>query len=197
MPGARVHQRALLGLVGRDHDRREGLAELALQHVPGGLHRPARRQARLEIGAQREAHERRVWQRLATVPGDVAEEDRDATVLEREHVIEVSARTGACRRTVGRRGGHRADSSRQHRQQRGLQQTHVLEQLLALALQSPRARRRQTRAQPHRRRERQQQADEHPHGHRHHRHDLRDRSRQRRGARGRAALRGSADGCGA
>ena len=59
----------------------------------------------------------------------------------REHVVEVTPRAGAVGRPVGRRGADRAEVLRGLRQQRCLQQTDVLQQFAALALQSPRAQR--------------------------------------------------------
>ncbi len=94
MPGARVDEAALARVVGGGDDRREGLAELALEHRSGRLHGTPRRESRLEVGAQREAHERGVRERLAAVPGDVADDHRELAVLEREHVVEVPARAG-------------------------------------------------------------------------------------------------------
>ena len=70
--------------------------------APAVCTRVARGQARLEVRAQREAHERRVRQRLATVTGDVADDHRQLPVLEREHVVEVTAGARA-RRPAGRR----------------------------------------------------------------------------------------------
>ena len=152
MTGAGIGEGALTRVVDRRHDRGEGLSELALEHRSGRLHRTTRGQAGLQVCPQREPHERRVRQRLASVAGDVAEDHRQATVLEREHVVEVAARARAVRRTVGGGGSHRTEPIGRHREQRGLQQTHVLEQLPALLLQPPGAQRRQTRADAQRKR---------------------------------------------
>ncbi len=51
--GAGVGERALARVVDRRDDGREGVAELALEHRAGRLQRLARRQAGLEVGAQR------------------------------------------------------------------------------------------------------------------------------------------------
>ena len=149
--------------------------ELAVEHAAGGLQRLARRQARLEVGAHGEAHERGVRQRLAPVPGDVADDHREATVLEREHVVEVAAGARAVGRAVGDGGADRAEPRGRHGQQRGLQQADVLEQLPALAHQPPRAHAGQARAHGERERERDQRGDQDAHGRRHDADDARDR----------------------
>ena len=163
MTGAGVDQHALARVIGGGHDGRERAPELALEHGSGRLQGAARRQAGLEVGAQREAHERRVGQRLAPVPGDVADDHRQPAVLEREHVVEVAARPRAVCRPVGRGGADRTEPAGGNGQQRSLQQTDVLEQLRTLALQPPRAQRDQRERSPEREREREQHADEHPH----------------------------------
>ena len=85
--------------------------ELALEHRRRRSAARPRRQTGLEVGAQREAHERRVRQRLAAVSGDVADDHRELAVLEREHVVEVATRPGAGCGPVGRRGADRAETA--------------------------------------------------------------------------------------
>ena len=75
----------------------------------GRLQRAPRRKAGLEVRAQREAHERGVRQRLAAVSGDVADDDRELAVLEREHVVEVAACAGPGCGPVGGGGAHRTE----------------------------------------------------------------------------------------
>src|SRR6185437_16773245 len=88
MPGARIRQLALARVVSGDHDRGEGAGELAIEHASGRPQRLARGEAGLEIGPYGEAQQRRVRQRLAPVPGDVADDHGDLAILEREHVVE-------------------------------------------------------------------------------------------------------------
>ena len=48
-------------------------------------------------------------QRLTSVSGDVADDDRQLTILEREHIVEIAACPGTVRRPVGRGGAHRTE----------------------------------------------------------------------------------------
>ena len=141
MTRARIDQDSIAGVIGRSHDRGEGAAELALEHGPGRLHRAPRRQAGLEVCAQRKAHQRRVGQRLASVSGDVTDDHRQLAVLEGKHVVEVAAGARTGRRSISRRGAHWPEPRRQDRKQRSLKQADVLEQLTTLMLQSPGAQR--------------------------------------------------------
>ena len=85
-------------------------------------------------------------QRLAAVTGNVAHDHRHLAVLEREHVVEVSAGPRAVGGPVGDGGAHWAEPGGRNGQQRGLKQTHILEQLRPLALEPTRAHTDQTRA---------------------------------------------------
>ncbi len=191
MTGAGIGEDALAWMIGRRRDGGERLPELALEHSSRRLHGDTRREAGLEVCPQREAHERRMGQRLTTVSGDVADDDRQPAVIECEQIIEVPARPGTVRRPVGRGGADRTEPSGQHRKQRGLKQADVLEQLPTLALQSPGAQRGQARAERQRQREREQTADESPHQSGYHADDSGDRRHDRRlAARRRWAVRG-------
>jgi hypothetical protein len=75
---------------------------------------------------------------------DVAEDDRELAVGEREDVVEVAAGPRSLRGPVRGRGPDRAKSRRRLGQQRRLQQTDVVEQLVALDFQTPGA----TRGEP-------------------------------------------------
>ena len=182
-------------------------AQRALEHCPRGLHGAPRRETGLQICPQREAHERGVGQRLASVSGDVADDDGEPAVVEREQVVEVPARSRPVGGLVGRRGRHRAEPSGRYGKQRGLKQPHVLEQLPALTVQPPHAQRDQARAYAQREREREQHADEDAYGGGHDADDLGDgrherlqpaggrrssaRASSRTGAAGRGGDRGS------
>ena len=115
MTGAGVGEDALARLIGGRHDGGERPPELALEHGSSRLHGDPRREAGLEVCAQREAHERRMWQRLTPVSGDVADDYRELTVLEREHVVEIPARPRTVRGPVGRGGADRTEPGGQHR----------------------------------------------------------------------------------
>ena len=74
------------------------------------------------------------------MPRDVTDDDRQLTVVEREHVVEIPARPGPGRGLVGGGRAHRAKSCRRDNwQQRCLQQTDVVEQFPALTLEATRA----------------------------------------------------------
>ena len=129
VPGARVGERAVRGVVdGHDHGG-EVAVELAADGALGHLERQPRLEAGAEVGAQRVAHEGRVGESLAAVAGDVAEDERGATAGEGQGVVEVTAGAGTVRGAVGNRGAHRADGLGHRRQQRGLQEADLLEQL--------------------------------------------------------------------
>ena len=121
-------------VVHRDHDGREVAAEIVVERAAGDLERAARLEPGVEVGAQRVAHQRGASEGAAAVAGDVADDDRDALVVEEEGVVEVAAGGRAVGRAVGDRGLKIAELLRDLREQRLLQQADVLEQLLALAV---------------------------------------------------------------
>ena len=129
----------LTGIVDGGDDRREVVRQAAVERAPGDRERLARGQPRLEVRAHREAHERRLGERLAAVAGDVAEQQPDAPVGQRERVVEVTAGGGAVGGAVGDRRQQRAEARGHGGQQRRLQQADVLHQALALALEAARA----------------------------------------------------------
>jgi hypothetical protein len=91
------------------------------------------------VRTDREAHERGLGQGLATVAGDVAEQQANAAVGQRERIVEVAAGGRAVGRAVGHRGLQRPEAQRHSGQQRGLEQADVLHEPPALAAQAARA----------------------------------------------------------
>jgi hypothetical protein len=73
---------------------------------------------------------------LAPVAGDVADNDTQPAILEREHVIEIATRARAVGGVVGDRCCHRTEPGGRDGKQCGLQQPHVLEQLNTLAIEA-------------------------------------------------------------
>jgi hypothetical protein len=118
----------------------ENSGEVAAQvdddHPAGHLKGHTRLEARLEVGAQRVAHERRARECAAAVAGDVAEDEAHAATRQGQHVVEVPARPGSVRRPVGDRRAQRAHLLGHRRQQGALQQADLLEQLAALLAES-------------------------------------------------------------
>jgi hypothetical protein len=112
--------------------------------------------------------------------GDVPHDHRQLTVLEREHVVEVAARPRARGRLVGHRSADRPEPGGRHGQQRGLQETDVLEEIQPLALETMGSQRRHSRAHGQRHRQHEQRRDQQPHGRGHHADDPRDRGCERR-----------------
>ena len=157
--GAGVGERARVGVVHREQDGGEVAAQVVVDHAAGDLQRDARLEARLEVGAQRVAHEGGAGERAAAVAGHVAEDEADASARQREHVVEVAAGAGAVGGPVGHRGEQRADLVGHRREQRGLEQADLLEQLAPLARQSPRAQRRQQVADAEHDRQRRQRGE--------------------------------------
>ena len=107
MTGASVGEDALAWLISGRHDGGERPSELTLEHSSRRLHGGPRRETGLKVCPQREAHERRMRQRLPSVSGYIADDDRQLTILECEHIVEIAARSRTVRRAVGRRGAHR------------------------------------------------------------------------------------------
>ena len=134
--GARVGERARLRIVHGQQHGGEVAAQVLVDHAAGDLQGHARLEARLEVGAQRVAHEGGAGQRAAAVAGHVAEDEADAAAGQRKHVVEVAARAGAVGRPVGHRGAQRADLVGHRREQRGLEQADLLEQLAALPVEA-------------------------------------------------------------
>ena len=92
----------------------------------------------VEVRPQRVADERSLRKRRGAVPGDVAHDHREAPVLEREEVVEVTARGGALGGSVGDRGADGAEACGYRGQQRGLQEADLLGQVPALTLEASR-----------------------------------------------------------
>ena len=121
------------------HDGREVAGQMLVDHAAGHLQRDPRLEAGLEVGAQRVAHERGAGERLAAVARNVAEDERGAPAGQRERVVEVTAGAGTVRGPVGHRGADGAHGCGHRREQRGLEQADLLEQVAALARQPPAA----------------------------------------------------------
>ena len=101
MAGARIGERAAARIVHRQHHRWRSPRPGARRSPgrPPAARRAAR--ARLEVGAQRVAHEGGAGERGAAVAGHVAEDERGAPAGKGHGVVEVPARAWA-RRTGGR-----------------------------------------------------------------------------------------------
>ena len=155
----RVGQRAGLGVVHGEKDRGEVSAQVVVDHAARDLERDARLEPGLQVGAQRVAHEGCAGERAAAVAGHVAEDESDAAAGERQHVIEVSARSGSIGRPVGDRRAQGADPVGHRRQQGVLEQADLLEQFAALACQAARAHRGKQVAEAEQDRERGQRGE--------------------------------------
>ena len=103
MARERIGQRAHPRVVDADRDGREVPRRRIGQRPPGERQRGTRLQTRLHVSPQRVARQRRMGQRLVTVPRHVPQHDRDPAFFEREHVIEVAPRGGSLGRSVGDR----------------------------------------------------------------------------------------------
>jgi len=82
-------------------------------------------------------HERRAGERLSAVARDVAHDEGDATVVDLEGVVEVASRGQPGGGAIGHRHRQASESVGHLREEGGLQQTDVLEQLRALACEPP------------------------------------------------------------
>ena len=179
MTGTGVDQYAVARLIGGRYDGGERSTELAIEHTSRRLHRFPRREASLQVRPQRKANERSMRQRLAAMSGDITDDDRQLAILERKHVIEIPSRSGTVRRSISRGGRYRTEPGGRNRKQRSLEQAHVLEQLCALALQSPGSQRDEARAYRECKRQCKEDAYEYPYRRRHHSDDPGDRRHKR------------------
>src|SRR3954447_293463 len=136
MSGAGVRQSAGGRVVdGSDQRRKVVVALLLVDDTARHLQRLARSEAGFEVGTDHVTGERGSGQRLTPVTGDVAYEEPDAAVVQREDVIEVTAGGKALGRSIGDRHPQRAYPVGHDWQERGLERTHVCEQRRALRAQ--------------------------------------------------------------
>ncbi len=95
------------------------------ENCAGKFERSSRLEAGFHIRPQRVSHSDGMGQRGATVPRDIAEDDRDASSIKRESVVEVTARGRTIGGLVGGRGLEITNSGRNRRNQCGLHRVEV------------------------------------------------------------------------
>ena len=137
MSGGRVREGAGGTVVHRGHDGREVVAALLVDDAGSQLERRARCEARLEVRADHVADRRGRPECLAPVPGDVADHDADATLVDREDVIEVAAGRQSLGGPVRNRDAERAQVVGHVGKQRRLEHADLLGERGTLAAQPP------------------------------------------------------------
>ena len=158
----RVRERAGVFVIDAEGDRGVALASAVNEHAACERQCHARLEARLQVGAQRVARERRVRERFVPMPSDVSEHDRHLARPRHEEVVEVSTRRRALGGTVCDRDCEAAEPSGDLRHERRLHGTEVAQQADTLALELARAPRRHAGAHSAPQREDEEHEDDRP-----------------------------------